>query len=395
MGIISDLFTPTHEGNLMKKKYIVTPGPVDVPPQVLLAMAQPIIHHRSPEYTPIFKEVNEGLQYVFQTRNPVMTFSSSGSGAMESAVVNLLSPGDKMLAVVGGKFGERWADIAKAYGLDPIVLEVEWGYAVKPEQIEAALQKNPDIKAVYTTLCESSTGAVADIKAIAEVVKKSKAVLVVDAISGLLTTPLKMDKWEIDVVVGGSQKALMTPPGLAFAAVSERAVALSKESKLPKFYLSWQKALKNLEKDTTPFTPAITTTFGLQAALKMIREEGIENVWKRHARLASAMRAGVKALGLQIYTKDFGPTLTAICAPEGIDGKAWLKVLRDKFGVTAAGGQGDVTGKIIRIAQMGYASTFDVTTALSAVELSLSDMGYKLNLGAGVKAALEYLEQNQ
>jgi aspartate aminotransferase-like enzyme len=379
----------------MKKKYIVTPGPVDVPPQVLLAMAQPIIHHRSPEYTPIFKEVNEGLQYVFQTQNPVLTFASSGSGAMESAVVNLLSPGDKMLAVVGGKFGERWADIGKAYGLDPIVLEVEWGYSVKAEQVEAALKKNPDVKVVYTTLCESSTGALLDVKAIAEVVKKTNAILVVDAISGLLTTPLKTDEWGIDVVVGGSQKALMTPPGLAFAAVGPRAIALNKESKLPKFYFSWQKALKNLEKDTTPFTPAITTTFGLQAALKMIREEGIENVWKRHDRLASAMRAGVVALGLNIYTKDVGPTLTAICAPEGVDGKAWLKVLRDKFGVTAAGGQGDVTGKIIRIAQMGYASTFDVTTALSAVELSLSDMGYKVNIGAGVKAALEYLNQNK
>ena len=379
----------------MKKKYIVTPGPVDVPPQVLLAMAQPIIHHRSPEYTPIFKEVNEGLQYVFQTKNPVLTFASSGTGAMESAVVNLLSPGDKMLAVVAGKFGERWMDIGKAYGLTPIIEEVTWGYGVDPKRIDEHLQNNPDIKVVFTTLCESSTGALSDIKAIAEIVSKTNAVLVVDAISGLLTTPLKTDEWNVDVVIGGSQKALMVPPGLAFASVSEKAWALVKQSKLPKFYFSWDKAKKNLEKDTTPFTPAITTTFGLQAALKMIREEGIENVWKRHDRLASAMRAGVKELGLEVYTKDVAPTLTAIVAPEGVDGKVWLKVLRDKFGVTAAGGQGDVTGKIIRIAQMGYASNFDVIVGLSAVELSLSDMGYKLNIGTGVKAALEYLDQHK
>jgi len=379
----------------MKKKYIVTPGPVDVPPQVLLAMAQPIIHHRSPEYTPIFKEVNEGLKYVFQTANPVLTFASSGSGAMESAVVNLLSPGDKMLAIVGGKFGERWFDIGKAYGLDPIIENVEWGYGVDPGRIAEQLKNNPDIKVVYSTLCESSTGALMNIKALADTVSKTDAILVVDAISGLLTTPLKTDEWNIDVVVGGSQKALMTPPGLAFASVNNKAWEMVKKSKLPKFYFSWDKARKNLEKDTTPFTPAITTIFGLQAALKMIKEEGIENVWKRHDRLASAMRAGVKALGLDVYTKAVAPTLTAISVPEGVDGKAWPKVLRDKFGVTVAGGQGDVTGKIIRIAQMGYASTFDVTVALSAVELSLSDMGYKVNIGAGVKAALEYLDQNK
>lgn len=377
------------------KKYIVTPGPVDVPPQVLLAMAQPIIHHRSPEYTPIFKEVNEGLKYVFQTQNPVLTFASSGTGAMESAVVNLLSPGDTMLAVNSGKFGERWCNIGKAYGLNVIEEKVEWGYAIKAERIAEQLKANPSIKAVFVTLCESSTGALLDVKAVAEVVKKTDAILVVDAISGLLTTPLKMDEWGIDVVVGGSQKALMVPPGLAFAAVNERGWKLNQESKLPKFYFSWEKAKKNLEKDTTPWTPAISTVFGLQAALKMIREEGIENVWHRHDRLAAATRAGVKALDLEIFTKDVAPTLTTVCAPEGVDGKAWLKVLRDKFGVTAAGGQDQLTGKIVRIAQMGYAATFDVTTGISVIELSLSDMGYKVNMGAGVKAALEYLDQNK
>lgn len=371
----------------MKKRYIMTPGPVDVPPQVLLAMAQPIIHHRSPDYTPIFKEVNEGLKYVFQTKNPVLSFASSGSGAMESAVVNLLSPGDKMLSVQGGKFGERWADIGRAYGLTPIVIDVTWGEAVDPKIIEKHLKENPDIKAVYVTLCESSTGVLTDVKAIAEIVKKTNAVLVVDAISGLLTTPLKTDEWGIDVVVAGSQKALMCPPGMAFTSSSEKAWKLVEVSKLPKFYFSWKSAKKNLDKDTTTFTPAITTTFGLQAALKMIKEEGIENVWARHERLAKAMRTGVQALGLELYAKTPAPTLTAIKVPEGVDGKAWPKTLRDKFGVTVAGGQGDVTGKIIRVAQMGYASTFDVVLALSAIELSLTELGYKVELGKGIKAA--------
>jgi serine---pyruvate transaminase len=371
----------------MKKRYIMTPGPVDVPPQVLLAMAQPIIHHRSPDYTPIFKEVNEGLKYVYQTKNPVLSFASSGSGAMESAVVNLLSPGDKMLSVQGGKFGERWADIGRAYGLNPIVIDVTWGEAVDPKIIEKHLKENPDIKAVYVTLCESSTGVLTDVKAIAEIVSKTNAVLVVDAISGLLTTPLKTDEWGIDVVVAGSQKALMCPPGMAFTSFSEKAWKLVEVSKLPKFYFSWKSAKKNLDKDTTTFTPAITTTFGLQAALKMIKEEGIENVWARHERLAKAMRTGVQALGLELYAKTPAPTLTAIKVPEGVDGKAWPKTLRDKFGVTVAGGQGDVTGKIIRVAQMGYASTFDVVLALSAIELSLTELGYKVELGKGIKAA--------
>ena len=376
----------------MKKRYIMTPGPVDVPPQVLLAMAQPIIHHRSPDYTPIFKEVNEGLKYVFQTKNPVFSFASSGTGAMESAVVNLLSPGDKMLSVQGGKFGERWADIGRAYGLNPIVIDVTLGEAVDPKIIEKHLKDQPDIKAVYVTLCESSTGVLTDVKAIAEIVRKTNAVLVVDAISGLLTTPLLTDEWGVDVVVVGSQKALMCPPGMAFVSVNEKAWKLVEVAKLPNFYFSWKATKKNLDKDTTPFTPAITTTFGLQAALKMIKEEGIENVWKRHDRLAKAMRAGVLAAGLEIYPKTPAPTLTAIKVPAGVDGKAWPKVLRDKHGITVAGGQGDITGKIIRVAQMGYASTFDVILAMSAIELSLSELGFKIEIGKGVKAAEEALK---
>ncbi|MFB3897434.1 MAG: alanine--glyoxylate aminotransferase family protein [bacterium] len=377
----------------MKKRYLLTPGPVEVPPKVLLAMAQPMIHHRAPDYIPLFREVNEGLKYVFQTKNLVLTFASSGTGAMEAAIVNILSPGDKVITVQGGKFGERWTELAKAYGAVPIVIDVPWGEAVTPQAIEQKLVENPDVKAVYITLCETCTAVATDVAAIGAVVKKYPAVLVVDAISALGSLPCKTDEWELDIVVSGSQKALMIPPGLAFCSVSDKAWKLVEQSKMPKFYWSFKAAKKNLDKDQTAYTPAISLIVGLKESLAMIKEEGIENVWARHHRLASAMRAGVKALGLELYSKAPSDAVTAINVPAGIDGKAWVKMLRDKFGLTVAGGQAQLEGKIIRIAQMGYADTFDVTIALSALELSLSELGFAVKLGEGIKAAEAVLLQ--
>lgn len=377
----------------MKKRYLLTPGPVEVPPKVLLAMAQPMIHHRAPDYIPLFREVNEGLKYVFQTKNLVLTFASSGTGAMEASIVNILSPGDKVITVQGGKFGERWTDLAKAYGAVPIVIDVPWGEAVTPEAIEQKLIENPDVKAVYVTLCETCTAVATDVAAIGAIVKKYPAVLVVDAISALGALPCKTDEWGLDIVVSGSQKALMIPPGLAFCSVSDKAWKLVEQSKMPKYYWSFKSARKNLDKDQTAYTPAISLIVGLKESLSMIKEEGIENVWARHHRLASAMRAGAKALGLELYSKAPSDAVTAINVPAGIDGKAWVKLLRDKFGLTAAGGQAQLEGKIIRIAQMGYADTFDVTIALSALELSLSELGFAVKLGEGVKAAEAVLLQ--
>lgn len=374
----------------MEKKYILTPGPTMVPPEVLAASAKTIIHHRSPDYTPINQRVNEGLKYVFQTKNPVITFSSSGTGAMEGAVTNVCSPGDKVITVQGGKFGERWTELAKAFGVEPIVIDVVWGEAVKPAVIEEALKNNPDVKAVYVTLCETSTGALTDVKSIGEIVAKTNAILVVDAVSGLGAEEFYTDDYKADIVVTGSQKALMLPPGLAFASISEKAQNLMKDAKCPKYYFSYAKALKAYAKDDTAFTPAVNLTFALEEALKMIKAEGIENVWARHKRLALATREGVKAMNLEIFTKDPSNVVTAISVPEEYCSKV-TKILRDKHGITITGGQDALKGKIIRIATLGYAGTFDVLTVIGALELTLKELGHNFTLGAGVSKTLEYL----
>lgn len=376
----------------MQKKYLLAPGPTPVPPEVLAAMAQPIIHHRTPEYREIFAEVNEGLKYVFQTKNDVLTFAASGTGAMEAAVANLLSPGDKALVVEGGKFGERFREIGEAYGVEVVPIKVEWGKAVELVLMRQKLKEEREIKAVFTTLCETSTGVVNDIKAMGEIVSGEEAVLVVDAISGLGAMELQSDDWNVDVVVAGSQKGLMIPPGLAFASVSEKAWKLAKESKLPKYYFSFLKAKESLDKTDHPFTPAISLVIALREALRKIREEGLENVLYRHARLARATRAAVTALGLKLFaTEAPSNAVTAVKVPEGIDGVALVKNMREKYGVTIAGGQSQLKGKIFRIAHLGYTDTFDLSVAISALEMALSELGYKVELGAGVKAAEEVL----
>ncbi len=374
----------------MKKNYLLTPGPTPLPPQVCESMARPIIHHRTPQFQVILKEASEGLKHVFQTSNDVFIISSSGTGAMEAAVMNLLSCGDTALVVQGGKFGERWTEIAKAYGINCEIIDVEWGKAVNPEEISKRLKANPGIKAVFATLCETSTGVDNDIEKIAGIVKVSPAVLVVDAISGLGAIDLKTDAWGVDVVVSGSQKGLMLPPGLGFISVSPKAWKLVEVSKSPRYYLDLRKARKALEKNDTPFTSSITLIIALNEALKMMQQDTLPNIFSRHRKMADAVRSAVKALGLEL----FAPTaasdaVTAVKVPSGIDGEKLVKTMRDTYGVTIAGGQAELKGKVFRIAHMGFIAEFDIITGLSCLEKVLTQMGYKFTLGAGIKAAEE------
>jgi aspartate aminotransferase-like enzyme len=368
----------------VNKKYLFTPGPTTVPPECLLAMAQPIIHHRTSEYREIFTEVRENLKYVFRTENEVLTFTSSGTGAMEAAVANFLSGGDRVLVVKGGKFGERFAEIAAAYGVEVTAIDVEWGKAVNPEMIKSHLGN--DIKAVYTTLCETSTGVANDIQKIAEVVSASPAVLVVDAISGLGAMELETDKRGVDVVVSGSQKGLMIPPGLSFISVGEKAWGLVEKSDLPKYYFDLRKAKKEQERSDSAFTPAISLIIALRESLRMLKEEGIENVISRHGRLAEATREAMKSLGLELFAGVPADAVTAVKVPAGMDGVAFLKHLRDK-GVSIAGGQAHLKGKIFRLAHLGYMDMFDILQMISAVEVGLNEVGYEVEFGKGVSAA--------
>jgi aspartate aminotransferase-like enzyme len=353
-------------------------------------MARPIIHHRTPQFQEILKEASQGLKYVYQTANDVFIISSSGTGAMEAAVMNLLSCGDFALVVHGGKFGERWTEIAKAYGINVEIIDVQWGKAVNPEEVSKRLKANPKIKAVFTTLCETSTGVDNDIEKIAGIVNESPAVLVVDAISGLAAIDLKTDAWGVDVVVSGSQKGLMLPPGLGFISVSPKAWKLVEASKSSRYYLDLRKAKKAIDKNDTPFTSSITLIIALNEALKMIQQDGLENIFARHRNLADAVRAAIKALGLELFAPSAASdAVTAVKVPSGIDGEKLVKTMRDGFGVTIAGGQEELKGKIFRIAHMGYIGEFDIITGISCLEKVLTQMGYKFQLGAGIKAAEE------
>lgn len=376
----------------MKKTYLMTPGPTPVPPEALLSMAKPIIHHRTPEFMEIFKEVSADLKYVFQTQGDILMFASSGTGAMEAAVANLLSPGDKAIVVQGGKFGERWTEICQAYGINAITIDVEWGKAVDPKVIEAKLKEGGDIQAVFTTLCETSTGVQADIKAIAEMMKKYKAVLVVDAISGLGAVDIKTDEWGVDCVVAGSQKGLMIPPGLAFVSLSKKAWEKVEKSKCPKYYFDFKATKKALDKTDTPFTPAITLVIALRETLRMMKAEGLDVIFARHEKLALATREAMEVMGLEL----FAPTapsncVTAVKVPAGIDGEKLVKLMRDKYGVSIAGGQAELKGKVFRIAHMGFITETDILTTISVLGMALAEMGYRGEPGVGVEAAQEIL----
>lgn len=374
----------------MKKQYLLTPGPTPIPPQVSLKEALPIIHHRTSEFGEIYKDVAEGLKYVFQTKNEVYMLSASGTGAMEMAIVNLLSPGDEIIVASCGNFGDRFKKMAEVYGVRVIEASVPWGNVVKPEEIEKALNENPGVKAVYTTFTETSTGVVNDIKAIGKIVAKTPAVLVVDTISGLAGQEYRADEWKVDITVCGSQKGFMLAPGLAFISMSEKAWKLVETSKLPKFYFDIKKYKKSYATNETPFTPPVTLIVALQEALKMIKEKGIENMWNDYKLLAKAARAGMKALGLELFGEVPCEVVTSAKVPEEIGGKI-VKTLREKYGVSIAGGQGELKGKIIRFAHMGYIGKADLLVGFSCLEMVLVELGMKIEKGKAVAAAEEVL----
>ena len=377
----------------MKKTFLFTPGPTQIPPEVVLAEASPMIHHRTSEFSDIFANVSEDLKYIFQTKDgEVFTFASSGTGGMEACVVNSMSRGDKAIVISGGKFGERWAQLCETYGINVVQIEVENGKAVNPDALKGTIQKATDAKAVFATLSETSTGVVHDIESIAKVVKDNNLLLVVDGISGIGVQPFKMDDWGVDIAVTGSQKGFMLPPGLSFVCVAKSAWGSIEKSDLPKYYWNFKKMQKALNNKTTAYTPAISLIMAAGKSVEMIKNEGIENVWSRHARLANATREGAKALGLELFADgDSGNVLTSIKIPEGVTFDAGIKKLRDETGVTIAGGQDELKGKIFRIGHMGYVNDFDIVLAMSAVEKILNENGCNVELGKGISKVQEIL----
>ena len=376
---------------MIKKNYIMAPGPTPVPSNILLAGAKETIHHRTPQFVSLMQETLDGAKYLFQTQNRVYTFVSSGTGAMEAAVTNLLNPGEKAIVVTAGKFGERWKEICLAYNINVVEIALEWGSAVTPEHIEKAMKEHPDARVVLTTHSETSTGTVIDLESIAKLVKDSRRILVTDAISSLLAEPLKMDEWGVDVVVSGSQKGVMLPPGLGFLVMDEKAWQLVEKSSSSGYYFNLKRYAKGYPDN--PWTPAVNMIYMLKESVKMIKEEGIENIWNRHRILAEATRSAVKALNLELLSERPGNVTTAVKVPEGIDGKKLTKIMRDKYGVTIAGGQSHLKGKIFRIAHLGYMTMFDTITALSALEFTLNELGYKVDFGTSIKAAMEVFKK--
>ncbi len=341
----------------MKDFLLLTPGPTTVPARVLEKTALPLIHHRTKEYQAILARVNAALQKIFLTKHPVMTFASSGTGAMEASITNCLSRGDQVLSFSAGKWGERYRDIALAYGLDVKSFEQKYGEAVDPESVREALKKHPSAKAVLITLCETSTAVLHPVAEIAKITRDTRALLMVDAISGLMCDPLKMDEWGIDVVVCGSQKGLMLPPGLSFVALNDRAQSTLHSSHLPKYYFNFKETIEALKKNDTPFTPAVSLVRGLDEALVMILEEGVDRVWKRHAEVAQRIRQKIKDLGLGLFAKAPSAALTAIEMPKDILSGDLIRGMRDNHQVVMADGQGELKGKIVRFAHMGASAT--------------------------------------
>jgi aspartate aminotransferase-like enzyme len=377
----------------MKKYFLLTPGPTPVPPEVSLSEAKPILHHRTSEFGKIFVEVIEDMKYVFQTKNDVLMVTSSGTGAMESAVVNLLSEGDEVIVASCGNFGDRWEKICQTYKIKVNKIAVEWGKAINPKDIETVLKTNKNIKAVFTTHTETSTGIVNDIETIGKIVSQTPAVLVVDTISGLAGQKFLTDEWNVDVAVTGSQKGLMCPPGLAFVSVNEKAWKLVEESKLPKFYFDWKKMKKSVGNKETPFTPAVSLVVGIHQSLELIKQKGIEKIWSETEKLSLACREAVKSMGLKIFSDESSTcvVLTPILMPEGIDGQKVVKTLREEFGISIAGGQDKLKGKIVRIAHMGYIDKFDLIVAISGLEIVMNKLGYKIELGSGTKVLEQML----
>jgi aspartate aminotransferase-like enzyme len=376
-----------------EKRYLMTPGPTPAPPEVLAAIAQPVVHHRGPDYKKLYAEVLGRLREIFRTESEVLLFGGSGTGAMESAVANLCSPGERVLVVSAGYFGERWAKIAAAYGAELDHLRYAWGEIPSPEDTAARLRER-EATAVFLTHSETSTGIVSDLQSFAPVVREAAALSIVDAISSLGAVPLETDAWGIDVVVSGAQKALMTPPGLSMVSASAAAWDAAGRSSSPRFYWDWELTRKGQATLDAPVTPPVSLVAGLNVALGILLEEGLESTFERHIRLGRACREGIKAMGLELFSPDddSSAVVTAVRAPDGVDSDELVLLLRDRHGVTLAPGQGELKGKIFRIGHIGYYDVFDITTALAAVELALVELGAEVERGVAVTRALEAFE---
>jgi aspartate aminotransferase-like enzyme len=374
-----------------EKRYLMTPGPTPVPPQVLAALAEPVVHHRGREFRETYERCLARLREVYRTDHDVLMFTSSGTGAFESAVANLTSPGDRALVLSAGSFGERWAAMAKAYAADLVHMRLEWGETPDPEELRAALADAGDVRVVYLVHSETSTGVVADVQALAAVAKDAGALVVVDAVSSLGAVPLETDAWGIDVVVSGSQKALMCPPGLAFASVSPAALEAAAHATAARFVFDWERTRAAQAKLDAPFTPAVSLVRALDVALGLLLDGGLEAAFAHHARLGRACREGAKAMGLELFSpdEDRSAVVTAIRAPDGLDATRVVAQLRERFGITIANGQGELKGKIFRIGHIGWFDVFDITTALAALELALADAGAEIERGVAVTRALE------
>ncbi|MET0503458.1 MAG: alanine--glyoxylate aminotransferase family protein [Candidatus Binatia bacterium] len=375
----------------MIKQYLLSPGPTPIPNEVSLAMSETMIHHRTPQFNKVFEETRQGLRTLFGTKGDVLMLASSGTGAMEAAISNLFSPGDKVLVINGGKFGERWLNIANAFGLNPLEIKVPWGQAVKVEDVEQQLKIHPDIQSVMVQASETSTTVLHPVKEIAKLTRNGPLFLV-DGVTAVGVVSVPVDEWGIDALVTGSQKALMLPPGLGFIALSDRAWEKTQKAKLPRFYFDLNLERKNQAKGSGAFTPAVSLIFGLRASLNMMAREGLDRVYARHARLSRATRAAATAMGLRLLASDSpSPAATGIFLPNGLDADQVLDYLRDQMGVTLAEGQDQLKGKVIRIAHVGYMGGFDVITAIAALEMALRKFGAEIPFGRGVAAAQEVL----
>jgi aspartate aminotransferase-like enzyme len=378
----------------MIKHYLLSPGPTPVPNEVALAMSETMIHHRTPQFNQIFDQARQGLKKLFGTKNDVLMLASSGTGAMEASVANLFSPGDKVLVINGGKFGERWLNIANAFGLNPVELKVEWGQAVRVDAVEKQLKAHPDLKGVMIQASETSTTVLHPIKDIAKLTKNGP-LLLVDGVTAVGVVSIPLDDWGLDVLVTGSQKAMMLPPGLGFIALSDRAWERTKQATLPRFYFDLNLERKNQQKGSGAFTPAVSLIFGARASLGMMQREGLDRVYARHARMSRATRAAASALGLKLLAPDSpSPAATGVYLPDGIDADQVLDYLRDHMNITLAEGQDQLKGKVIRIAHVGYMGAFDVITAIAALEMVLRKFGVELPFGKGVAAAQEVLMES-
>jgi serine---pyruvate transaminase len=374
------------------KQYLMTAGPTPLPPAVSQVMAEPMLYHRAPAFIEVYARVLERLKLVFQTTNEVQLFASSGSGGLESAVANLVRPGDAALVASCGKFGERWAELCDAYGAETIHWETEWGRKVDPAELDRRLAEAGGVELVFTTQSETSTGVVNDIRELTEVAHRHGALIAVDAVSAMGAIPLPQDEWGVDVVVAGSQKALMAPPGLGFASANEAALARAAASPGRRYYFDWERTVSGQRKDPpdSPFTPAVGLVNALDVALGLIEAEGLEAVYERHRLLGRATREAARALELDILggeVDENANVVTAISLPESIDGAKVPKLMRDRFGITIAGGQSRLKGKIARIAHCGYFGAFDIVVTVAAFEMTLQELGHELELGTGVAAA--------